>query len=107
MFQMFRNIESYKQEEGRMSSSRGWIVVTGGGSGIGRALVKYFSEQYNILTCGRRSSLLEETKSQARRPERVVTVPADISDQTDRERFVSSLPPGAGSGSACPERCYR
>ena len=79
-----------------MSSSRGWIVVTGGGSGIGRALVKYFSEQYNILTCGRRSSLLEETKAQARRPERVVTVPADISDQSDRERFVSSLPPGAG-----------
>ena len=24
-----------------MSSSRGWIVVTGGGSGIGRTLVKY------------------------------------------------------------------
>ena len=72
-----------------------WIVVTGGGSGIGRAIVKYFSESHNILTCGRRCGPLEETKAQARRPERVLTVQADISDQTDRERFAASLPPGA------------
>ena len=74
-----------------MSSSRGWIVVTGGGSGIGRAIVTHFSEKYNILTCARRWSSLEETKAQACRPEHVLTVEADISDETDR----ASLPSGA------------
>merc|ERR1719273_3032347 len=78
-----------------MWSSRGWIVVTGGGSGIGRAIVTHFSEKYNILTCARRLSPLEETKAQACRPERVLTVQADISDETDRARFVTSLPPGS------------
>ena len=39
-------------------SSRGWIIVTGGGSGIGRAIVKHFSEKYNILTCARRKAPL-------------------------------------------------
>merc|ERR1711997_466428 len=79
----------------KMWSSRGWIVVTGGGSGIGRATVTHFSEKYNILTCARRSNLLEETKAQARRPERVLTVQADMSEEKDRARFVGSLPSGA------------
>merc|ERR1711997_19161 len=79
----------------KMWSSRGWIVVTGGGSGIGRAIVTHFSEKYNILTCARRWSSLEETKAQACRPEHVLTVEADISDETDRARFVTSLPSGA------------
>ena len=52
----------------------------------------HFSEKYNILTCARRLSSLEETKAQACRPERVFTVEADISDETDRARFVTSLP---------------
>ena len=78
-----------------MTSSRGWIVVTGGSSGIGRAIVKHFSEKFNILTCARRSNLLEETKAQARRPERVLTVQTDISEEKDRARFVGSLPSGA------------
>ena len=69
--------------------------MTGGSSGIGRAIVKHFSEKYNILTCARRLSPLEETKAQASRPERVVTVQADISDETERTRFVRSLPSGA------------
>ena len=78
-----------------MTSTRGWIVVTGGGTGIGRAIVRHFSEKYNILTCSRRPDNLEETKVAARRPEGVITVQADISEETDRARFVGSLPPGA------------
>ena len=37
-----------------------WIVVTGGGTGIGRAIVKHFSESHKILACGRRLGPLEE-----------------------------------------------
>ena len=79
-----------------MASSSQWIVVTGGGSGIGRAIVKHFSETFNVLTCGRRLRPLEETKGLARRPDNVVTVQTDLAQDADRARFVGSLPPGAG-----------
>ena len=79
-----------------MANCRGWIVVTGGGSGIGRAIVKHFSQSFNILTCGRRLEPLEETKTLSRRPENVVTVQTDLSEEADRARFVNSLPGGAG-----------
>ena len=64
-----------------------WIVITGGGSGIGRIL--------DILTCGRRHENLENTKSQSTCPENVTIVEADISKSDDRERFVSKLPNNA------------
>ena len=32
-----------------------WIVVTGGGGGIGRGLVHHFSSTFMVLTCGRRN----------------------------------------------------
>ena len=78
------------------STSRSWVVVTGGGSGIGRAIVKHFSAKFNILTCGRRLAPLQESRSLADTPDNVVTVQADISKEEDRSRFVDSLPQDAG-----------
>lgn len=72
-----------------------WIVVTGGGSGIGRALVHHFSDKYNILTCGRRLAPLEETKATSRTPGNVFIIQADIADCQDRARIVGSLPKDA------------
>jgi len=67
------------------------MIITGGGSGIGRALVQHFSAVHHILTCGRRIHALEETKSRATNPERVHIVQADLAIEEDRERFISSL----------------
>jgi len=35
-----------------------WVVVTGGGSGIGRMLMQKYSRDYHVLTCGRRLAAL-------------------------------------------------
>ena len=73
-----------------------WIVVTGGGTGIGRAVVKHFSETHKILICGRRLEPLEETKTLSDNPDNVRIVQADIAQESDRRRFVRSLPKDAG-----------
>ena len=72
-----------------------WIVITGGGSGIGRGLVQHFSETYLILTCGRRYQALDETKAGARNPQNVTILSADIGDSEQRSRFSSALPTDA------------
>ena len=73
-----------------------WIVVTGGGTGIGRAVVKHFSKTHKILTCGRRLEPLEETKTLSDNPDNVQIVQADIAQESDRRQFVGSLPKDAG-----------
>ena len=45
----------------QMVSMMDWVVVTGGGSGIGRALVNHFSKNNMVLTCRRRLAPLQET----------------------------------------------
>lgn len=78
---------------------RQWIVITGGGSGIGRILVHHFSSSntktnpynYNVLTCGRRLSALEQTKTTAPNPDRVFIAQADIAVAEDRDKFVTVL----------------
>jgi len=72
-----------------------WVVVTGGGGGIGRGFVQYFSHTQQVLTCGRRLSALEETKAGAPNPEQVHIVQADIGDASQRDKFVKSLPKDA------------
>ena len=70
----------------------GWVVVTGGGSGIGRALVKHFSKNNMVLTWGRRLAPLQETQAGAAEPDNVKVMTADIGDAADRAMFVSALP---------------
>ena len=76
-------------------NSMDWVVITGGGSGIGQALVSHFSRNQNVLTCGRRMEALLATKDCAVRPERVHIVQADIAVHEQRQRFVEHLPDGA------------
>ena len=76
----------------RKSSVVDWVVITGGGSGIGRALVSHFSRTRNVLTCGRRLEALRAAKDCAARPERVHIVQADITVHEERQQFVESLP---------------
>jgi len=72
-----------------------WVVVTGGGGGIGRGIVQHFSRTQNVLTCGRRLAALEETRAGASNPEGVHIVQADIGDSSQRVHFVSCLPTDA------------
>ena len=72
-----------------------WIVVTGGGGGIGRGFVQHFSHAHQVMTCGRRLAALEETKAGAPNPEHVHIVQADIGDASQRANFVASLPEDA------------
>ncbi len=65
------------------------VVVTGGGSGLGRSLVRSLAATgARVLTVGRRSAPLEETA--ATHPERVQTLTADVSDPRDRQRIVEA-----------------
>jgi len=76
-----------------MASS--WVVVTGGGTGIGRALVHHFSRSHNVLTVGRRRPLLLETKQSAPVPASVVVVTCDIGCRAGREALTCALPTDA------------
>lgn len=72
-----------------------WIIVTGGGSGIGRALVHHFSRTHRVLTCGRRASALRETAKTAPCPSNVITCDCDIGSTNGRDEFVARLPTDA------------
>ena len=75
--------------------SSAWVVVTGGGTGIGRALVHHFSRSHNVLTAGRRRSLLLDTQRLAPVPASVVVVACDIGCPEGREALTRSLPADA------------
>ena len=56
-------------------------LVTGGGSGIGRAVAhKFVEDGMTVMLAGRRRDKLEETRSGASDPERVVSLPCDVTD---------------------------
>jgi len=68
------------------------VLVTGGGSGIGRALVHHFSRTHLVLTCGRRPASLHETRESAPLPDAVTCCACDIASATDREMLAKCLP---------------
>ena len=76
-----------------MASS--WVVVTGGGGGIGRALVHHFSRTHRVLTCGRRGEQLKETRDSAPRPSAIECCTCDIGVATGRDSLARCLPADA------------
>lgn len=91
----------------KMNSSKNvkWVVITGGSSGIGAALLRRLARCEPTLGCiavGRRREKLEQTCQQAfvgaeskMSPSRIKVVAADISTSDGISSVVSSLPPGA------------
>jgi short-subunit dehydrogenase involved in D-alanine esterification of teichoic acids len=61
------------------------ILITGGGTGIGRAMARALAERGNrVLVCGRRADLIEAT---TRLHRNIVGAIADITDESDRDRL--------------------
>ena len=65
------------------------VIVTGAGSGIGRAAVSAFSAAgAHVLAAGRSSGRLEETAALAKAPELVTPVHCDVTNGDDVSRTV-------------------
>eukprot|EP00435_Cladocopium_sp_Y103_P072005 s192_g39.t1 len=75
-----------------LPSASPWVVITGGGSGIGRGLVHHFCQQGPVLTCGRRLESLRQTKDTAPEPKAVSIVACDIATAEGREQLLKALP---------------
>ncbi|MEU7074412.1 SDR family oxidoreductase [Streptomyces narbonensis] len=70
------------------------VVVTGGGTGIGRAAARLFARDgAEIVLVGRRADVLKETAA-ALEPARVLTVAADLADTAGALRVLDALPEG-------------
>jgi NAD(P)-dependent dehydrogenase (short-subunit alcohol dehydrogenase family) len=70
----------------------GITVITGGGTGIGKAIAKrLISRSQPVLICGRRIEPLLETKNSCSKPELLRTVLADISTTQGREDVRNAL----------------
>jgi benzil reductase ((S)-benzoin forming) len=76
------------------TTSRDFAVVTGAGSGIGRALaIELSSEPVTVLAVGRRETPLQETAALAQGV--VKTVAADVGEESGRLRILSAIPQGS------------
>lgn len=65
------------------------IIVTGGGSGIGRALTHALAERgERVLIIGRRAQALQETAADS---ELIETLAADVSEESGRQRILERL----------------
>lgn len=72
-------------------------LITGAGSGIGRALACEMNARgARAVLVGRRTCVLEETRSLLARPQSCVVIRADITDAADRERLVRQMRALAG-----------
>jgi NAD(P)-dependent dehydrogenase (short-subunit alcohol dehydrogenase family) len=66
-------------------------IVTGGGSGIGRAIaLDLAAAGVNTLIVGRRRDALDETVKLSKGPGRLIALPADIREPADRARIVAA-----------------
>ena len=64
------------------------ILITGGGTGIGRALAERFAgKDWQVTIVGRRSDLLEEVVNEY--PDRIKAISADVGKIQDRQKIVA------------------
>jgi len=69
-----------------------WAIVTGGGTGIGRALVAHLSRSHRVVACGRRLVPLIQSQRLADRPSAVSVVSCDIGEKDGRDLLIAALP---------------
>ncbi len=70
-----------------MNTKREWAVITGAGTGIGRALaIQLAGKGWPVLGVGRREEPLRETMSA--HPDRIRIVVADVSSDLDRRAYI-------------------
>lgn len=77
------------------AAGRDWVVVTGGGSGIGTLLVHHFAEcGFRVLTCGRRQDTLAIARASCNKAaaDRITFVACDIAEPGGRSKLLSALP---------------
>lgn len=68
-------------------------IITGGGSGIGKALAVCLAEKdLDVIAIGRRRSKLESTRE--KNPARINILEADVGNENDRQKIVNGFPPG-------------
>ncbi len=64
------------------------ILITGGGTGIGRALAERFADKdWRVTIVGRRSELLEEVAQKY--PDKITFISADVGKIQDRQKIVA------------------
>lgn len=74
------------------------IVLTGAGSGIGRALAQALAAKGGrLLLAGRNQETLEQTRSLTEHPERVTAFGADVTQAADRKALVDMAEKEFGS----------
>ncbi|MEQ9490556.1 MAG: SDR family NAD(P)-dependent oxidoreductase [Alphaproteobacteria bacterium] len=67
-------------------------LITGAGSGIGRALaLEASSRGLTVVMVGRRGDKLNETASMIDRGNTVLTLPADLTDRSDRTNILAQI----------------
>lgn len=67
-------------------------VVTGASSGIGRATaLRLLDEGYRVLAIARRKERLDELAATVGLPEKLAILPADVSNEADVEKVVSTV----------------
>ena len=66
------------------------ILITGGGTGIGRALAKRFAAKgWQVIIVGRRSELLQDVVSQY--PDSIRAITADVGKHEDRQTIIYNV----------------
>lgn len=75
-----------------MSTERRHVLITGGGSGIGRALaIEAMRRGFDVALCGRRRSALEETVGLLPPGSNALVFEADLTRASDRAGLIAGL----------------